>query len=178
MTEKIIIAGAGGQGIILLGKVLAEAALREDKYISWFPSYGAAVRGGTANCMVVISQEEIPSPYIEKANTLVIMNQPSWAKFKNRISPKGLFILNSSLMDCDSDPTNAEILKHPFTGLADELGNIKVANMVALGALIAKKKLVCPQTVIETIEAIAPAGKRQLIDINKKALRAGIELIK
>jgi 2-oxoglutarate ferredoxin oxidoreductase subunit gamma len=178
MTEKIIIAGAGGQGIMLLGKVLAEAALREGKYISWFPSYGAEVRGGTANCMVVISQEEIPSPYIEKANTMVIMNQPSWVKFKNRISPKGLFILNASLMERDSDPTNAEILKYPFTQLAVELGNIKVANMIALGALIAKKRLVSPQTVIDTIEAMAPPGKRALIEINKKALRTGIELIR
>lgn len=177
-TEKIIIAGAGGQGIMLLGKVLAEAALREDRYISWFPSYGAAVRGGTANCMVVISQQEIPSPYIEKANALIIMNQPSWRKFKNRISPKGLFILNSSLMDCDCEPTDAQIFKGPFTKLAVDLGNIKVANMIALGALIAKKGMVRPQTVIETMEAIAPPGKQGLIDINKKALRTGIELAK
>jgi len=178
MTEKIIIAGAGGQGIMLLGKVLAEAALREDKYISWFPAYGAAVRGGTANCMVVISEEEIPSPYIEKANTLIIMNQPSWEKFKNRITPKGLFILNSSLIECDSEYKDTQILKHPFTELAVQLGNIKVANMIALGALIAKKKMVRLQTVIEAIEAIAPAEKKGLIDINKKALRTGIELIK
>ena len=178
MTEKIIVAGAGGQGIMLLGKVLAEAALREDKYISWFPSYGAAVRGGTAYCMVVISQEEIPSPYIEKANILIIMNQPSWEKFKNRITPRGLFILNSSLIDCDSDYTDAQILKGPFTELAVQLGNIKVANMIALGALIAQKRMVEAKTVIEAIEKIAPEEKRGLIDINKKALQTGIGLIK
>ena len=178
MSEKIIIAGAGGQGIMLLGKVLAEAALREDKHVSWFPSYGAAVRGGTAYCMVVVSQEEIPSPYIEEANTMVIMNQPSWIKFKDRISPKGLFILNGSLIQCDSVPADVEILKGPFTRLAVELGNIKVANMIALGLLIAKRKMVTPRTVTETIEAMAPPGKRGLIDINKKALRAGLELIK
>jgi 2-oxoglutarate ferredoxin oxidoreductase subunit gamma len=178
MTEKIIIAGAGGQGIMLLGKVLGEAALREDKHISWFPSYGAAVRGGTANCMVVISQQEIPSPYIEKANTLIIMNQPSWGKFKNKIAPKGLFILNSSLIDCDSVHTGAQVLKEPFTALAVQLGNIKVANMIALGALIAQKGIVKPQTVMEAIEAIAPPEKRALIAINKKALLRGMELIK
>jgi 2-oxoglutarate ferredoxin oxidoreductase subunit gamma len=178
MTEKIIIAGAGGQGIMLLGKVLAEAALREDRFISWFPAYGAAVRGGTANCMVVISEEEIPSPYIEKANTLIIMNQPSWEKFKNRITPRGLFILNSSLIDCDTEHKDTQILKYPFTELAVQLGNIKVANMIALGALIAKKKMVRAQTVIEVIEKIAPEEKRGLVEINKKALQTGIELIK
>ena len=177
-TEKIIIAGAGGQGIMLLGKVLAEAALREDKHISWFPSYGAAVRGGTAYCMVVISQEEIASPYVEQADTLIIMNQPSWGKFKGRISPKGLFVLNSSLMDCDCEPLDAQIFKGPFTKLAVDLGNIKVANMIALGALIAKKEMVQPQTVMQTMEAMAPPGKQGLIDINKKALLTGIELVK
>jgi 2-oxoglutarate ferredoxin oxidoreductase subunit gamma len=178
MTEKIIIAGAGGQGVMLLGKVLAEAALRENKNINWFPSYGAAVRGGTAYCMVVISQEEIPSPYVEKADTMIIMNQPSWGKFKERILPRGLFILNSSLIDCETLAMSARVIKEPFTQLAVQLGNIKVANMIALGSLIAQKKLVRPETVLETIEAIAPPGKRELIEINKKALLRGVELIK
>jgi len=178
MTEKIIIAGAGGQGVMLLGKVLAEAALRENKNISWFPSYGAAVRGGTAYCMVVISQGEIPSPYIEKADTMIIMNQPSWGKFKQRVLSRGLFILNSSLIDCESLRISARLIKEPFTALAVQLGNIKVANMIVLGSLIAQKKLVSPETVLETIEAIAPPGKRALIDINKKALLRGMELIK
>lgn len=178
MMEKIIIAGAGGQGVMLLGKVLAEAALKENKFISWFPSYGAEVRGGTANCMVVISEEEIPSPYVQKADTLIIMNQPSLEKFKNRIVPKGLFILNSSLIECDSGQANTQVLKGPFTEMAVKLGNIKVANMIALGVFIAKKRIVAAKTVLETIEAIAPPGKQSLIEINKNALRTGIELVK
>lgn len=178
MTEKIIIAGAGGQGIMLLGKVLAEAALREDKYISWFPAYGAEVRGGTAHCMVVISQEEISSPYIEKANTLIIMNQPSWEKFKARITPKGLFILNGSLIDGSAEYKNAQIIRESFTDLAIQLGNIKVANMIALGALIAQKRMVKAETVTKVIEAIAPPDKQALVAINKKALQTGMELIK
>jgi 2-oxoglutarate ferredoxin oxidoreductase subunit gamma len=98
MMEKIIIAGAGGQGIMLLGRVLAEAAMRENKYVTWLPSYGAEVRGGTAYCMVVISHKEIGSPYIEEADTLIIMNNPSLEKFKDRIKKQGLLILNSSLV--------------------------------------------------------------------------------
>ncbi len=178
MTEKIIIAGAGGQGIMLLGKILAEAVLQEKKNISWFPAYGPEVRGGTAYCMVVLSQEEIPSPRVEKANILVIMNQPSWEKFQNRITPKGLMILNGSLIKSVPEKTNAEILKEPFTELAIKLGNIRVANMIALGALIAKKRIVEPETVIKVLETIAPPDKRGLIEINKKALQTGIELIK
>jgi 2-oxoglutarate ferredoxin oxidoreductase subunit gamma len=85
MVEKIIIAGAGGQGIMLMGRMLAEAAMREDKFVTWMPSYGAAVRGGTAYCMVTISDEEISSPYIEKADTLIVMNNPSLKKFRNRV---------------------------------------------------------------------------------------------
>ncbi len=90
MLEKIIIAGAGGQGIMLLGKVLSEAAMRLDKYVTWLPSYGAEVRGGTAHCMVIVSDAEIGSPYVKEADTLIIMNAPSLKKFKNRIKNKGL----------------------------------------------------------------------------------------
>ncbi len=175
MTERIIIAGSGGQGIMLLGRVLAQGAMRENKHVTWLPAYGAEVRGGTAHCMVVISQGEIGSPYIKKADTLIIMNKPSLEKFKNRIEKNGLLIINSSLAGGLNDK-NVRTLSHPFTDIAIKLGNIKVANMVALGYFIAKKKIVALKTIAKIISDIAPQDKKGLIEINKRALEEGAKL--
>ena len=177
MLEKVIIAGAGGQGIMLLGKVLAEAAMRLGRYVTWLPSYGAEVRGGTAHCMVIISDAEIGSPYVDKADTLIIMNAPSLGKFKNRIKKKGLLIVNSSLADNLKDiDKKAHMIKHPFTDLAMGLGNIKVANMIALGVFISRKNIVDSKSVSGVIQAIAPEDKKNLIEINQKALIEGMNL--
>ncbi|PIP21055.1 MAG: 2-oxoacid:ferredoxin oxidoreductase subunit gamma [Candidatus Omnitrophica bacterium CG23_combo_of_CG06-09_8_20_14_all_40_11] len=177
MTERIIIAGAGGQGIMLLGKVMAEAAMREDKYVTWLPAYGAEVRGGTSHCMVVISDTEIGSPYIEKADTLIAMNGPSLKKFKNRIKSKGLVIINRSLAGSDIElDKNWNIIRYPFTDLAVKLGNIKVANMIALGCFISQKNIVDSKSVSCVIQAVAPEDKRGLIEINQKALLEGMKL--
>lgn len=175
MIERIIIAGAGGQGIMLLGKVLAEAAMKENKHVTWFPSYGAEVRGGTAYCMVVISSQEIGSPYIDKADALIIMNEPALIKFENRIKNKGLLILNSSLANKNINQ-NAHILKYPFTDIAEKLGNLKVANIVALGCYLNNKKIIDINSVIQAIEEIAPEDKKYLININKQALKEGLTL--
>jgi 2-oxoglutarate ferredoxin oxidoreductase subunit gamma len=177
MVEKIIIAGAGGQGIMLLGKVLAEAAMLEGKYVTWIPSYGAEVRGGTAHCMVVISSTEIGSPYIGKADTLIIMNEPSLKKFNGRVKSKGLLILNSSLADdVKAIGKSIDIIKYPFTDLAVGLGHMKIANMIALGCFIGQKNIVAPKSVLAAIQAIAPQDKRHLIEVNQKALSEGLRL--
>jgi 2-oxoglutarate ferredoxin oxidoreductase subunit gamma len=176
MLEEVIIAGAGGQGIMLMGEVLAEACLREDKYVTWLPSYGAEVRGGTTHCMVVISDEEIGSPYVQKADTLIVMNAPSSVRFKDRLKNNGLLIMNSSLVLKNVDK-KALILKYPFTDISLKLGNIKVANMVALGCYAAGKKIIDLKSVLRVIDEIAPMDKKELIEINKKALSAGAELV-
>ena len=163
MTEKVIIAGAGGQGIMLLGKVLSEAAMRESKYVTWLPCYGAEVRGGTANCMVIISDKEISSPYINQADSLIIMNEPSLQRFKSLLKNKGLLIVSSSP-------------KHTFTDIAIKLGNIKVANMVALGCYLRSKKIIHPNSVMQVIEDMAPLDKKELIKINQQALKEGMKL--
>lgn len=175
MTEKIIIAGAGGQGIMLLGKVLAEAAMQEGKFVTWLPSYGAEVRGGTAHCMVVVSDSSIGSPYIQEADTLIIMNAPSLEKFKKRIKKKGLFILNSSLAAGFADK-NFAVCPRPFSDIALRLGNIKVANMAALGYFIARKKTISADSVRAVMRRIAPADKKNLIAINEQALEEGMKL--
>jgi 2-oxoglutarate ferredoxin oxidoreductase subunit gamma len=176
MLERIIIAGAGGQGVMLLGKVLAEAAMKENKFVTWLPCYGAEVRGGTAYCMVVISDKEIGSPYVDKADILIIMNMPSLERFKGSIdNERGLCIINSSLVRSKLAQTK-HFLKYPFTEIAAELGNTKIANMVALGCLIAQKKIVDKKSIIKVMEEIAPADKKELIEINKQALLKGIGL--
>lgn len=176
MTEQIIIAGAGGQGVMLLGKVIAQAAMKQGKHVTWLPCYGAEVRGGTAYCMVVVSDDEIGSPCVDKADTLIIMNSPSFDKFKLRVKENGLLIVNSSLVRQAIETKNQNI-QCPFSDIAAGLGNIKIANMVALGCYIAKKDIIEKQAALETLGIIAPKDKRNLIEINKQAINTGIDFI-
>lgn len=173
MTERIIIAGSGGQGIMLGGKILAQAAMLEGKFVTWLPAYGAEVRGGTAHCMVVISDEEIGSPYINKTDTLIIMNQPSLARFKNRLENNGLLIINSSMVEAGAE---IKASKYPFTDIAVELGNVRVANMVALGFYLAKKNTISLKNILRVMKMMAPAGRDDLLRINQKALDKGVKL--
>ena len=173
MIERVIIAGSGGQGIMLIGKILAQAAMREGKFVTWLPAYGAEVRGGTAHCMVVISDSEVGSPHIKKADTIIIMNQSSLAKFKSRLKNNGLLIINSSLAKVGPD---VKAIKHPFTDIAVVLGNVKVANMVALGCYLGNKKIVDVKNILSIIKEMAPADKKELIQVNQEALYRGMEL--
>lgn len=172
MIERIIIAGAGGQGVMLLGKVLAAAADKESKFVTWLPAYGAEVRGGTAYCMVTISDGPINSPYIDRADTLIVMNAPSMRKFKNRITPAGLLILNASMVK--QKKTGASFLQYPFTDIANKMGNVRTANMVALGCYIGAKKIIGEKSVMKVIAEIAPPDKKDLIEVNQKAVLKGI----
>ncbi|MFA4984521.1 MAG: 2-oxoacid:acceptor oxidoreductase family protein [Candidatus Omnitrophota bacterium] len=178
MQEKVIISGAGGQGIMLLGKILVEAAMDAGMEVTWLPSYGAEVRGGTAYCMAVISDREIGSPFIDKADTGIIMNGPSLGRFKNRIKNKGILFINSSLAEGIVDNKGVRVFRLPFTDAALKLGNLKVANMIALGSYIAETKLIDINKVTAVVERIAPKEKRGLIEVNKEALYQGMELVK
>ncbi len=173
MTERLIIAGSGGQGIMLLGKVLAEAALLGGKFVTWLPAYGPEVRGGAAHCMVIISDDEIGSPYIDQADTLIIMNQLSLAKFMNRRKKNGLMIINSSLAKLDN---LAKAVTGKFTDIAIGLGNIKVANMAALGMYLAHKKTVSLENIEKAMRKMAPKDKPELLKVNLEALQKGMEL--
>jgi 2-oxoglutarate ferredoxin oxidoreductase subunit gamma len=177
MINKIIIAGYGGQGVMLLGKIIAEAAMLENKFVTWLPAYGAEVRGGTSNCMVIVSDEEIGSPLIDEADSLIMFNQPSFQRFKGQVKSKGIILANSSLVgDISQDKVAVENI--PFTDTAFKLGNIKAANMVALGAFVAKTGLVSEKTVLKVIEAMIPKDKTELLRQNIAALKAGMGLVK
>jgi len=175
MIERIIIAGSGGQGVMLLGKVLAQAAMLEGKQVSWFPAYGPEVRGGTSHCMVTISDQPIGSPYITAADTLIILNRPSLDKFRKMLKNKGLLILNSSLAKIKVHRA-INILSFPFTDIAVKLGNIKVANMVALGCLVAAKKIIKVRNILKVFKSIAPAGNLKILEVNRQALEEGQRL--
>ena len=172
MIEKIIFAGFGGQGIMAMGKVIALSAMREGKFVTWLPAYGAEVRGGTSYCMVIISDLPISSPFIEKADTLVILNDPSLKRFKNYIRNKGLMIVNSSMADCRSTSRRLEVINAPLTEMAVKLGLEKVANTIAIGIYLAKKKIISLATMEKAIEEVL-AHREKLIVVNKRALEEG-----
>jgi len=175
MIERIITAGSGGQGIMLLGKVLASAGMRQGKFVTWLPAYGPEVRGGTSHCSIIFSDQEIGSPCIDKADTMIIMNNPSLDRFKPRLENNGLLILNSSLAACRACG-KLKVLSFPFTDIAIKLGNIKVANMVALGCYVAYKKLLTEEEIIEVFRFMAKSANNDLVAINQKALKEGIRL--
>ncbi|HOX54717.1 MAG: 2-oxoacid:acceptor oxidoreductase family protein [Candidatus Omnitrophica bacterium] len=176
MQEEIIFSGFGGQGIMLMGRILAETALIEGKNVTWLPSYGAEVRGGTAHCMVKISDGEVASPMVNKPDTCIAMNQLAADKYVTSIKNKGLLIINSSLAKNKPARKDIKIISVPLTDIAAKLGNIKVANTVALGVYLAAKKNLKTESLIAAMRKLAPKDKPELLEINQNALKEGLKL--
>lgn len=176
VNEEIICAGHGGQGIIVMGKFLAHASMNAGYNVTWIPSYGAEVRGGTAHSMVRIqAKEKISNPLVINPTICVIMNKPSLSKFMSRIKPEGLLLADSSQVDSIPALKSVVVKKAPFTGMAIDLGNKKVANMIAIGALNKIKGLFPMKELVKCISQML-TNRRDLIDINEKALKAGYDL--
>jgi 2-oxoglutarate ferredoxin oxidoreductase subunit gamma len=175
MLVKTIIAGFGGQGVLSMGVNLAEAAMQEGKNVTYLPAYGAEVRGGTANCTVAISDDEIASPVASSPDFVIALNQPSALRFQNQIQSGGLFFVNSSLVKEEMSRGDITVIKVPANEVAEELGSSRSANMVLLGAFIKKSGVVSLESIIEAL-ARTLGGKKKLLDINEKALRAGYGL--
>jgi 2-oxoglutarate ferredoxin oxidoreductase subunit gamma len=172
---KTLFAGFGGQGVMSMGLSLAEAAMLEGKNVTYLPAYGAEVRGGTANCTVAVSDDEIASPVASSPEFVVAMNQPSAVKFQHHIQSGGLFFLNSSLVEADIIRGDIEIVRVAANKIAEDLGSPKSANMVMVGAFIKKSGLVEMKSVMESLKRIL-STKKKLIEINEKALSAGYNL--
>ena len=170
---KIIIAGFGGQGVVLAGMVLAKACVIENKNVTQMVSYGAEMRGGTANSTVVISDEEISSPVVEKPDAAIILNQPSLDKFEDTIVPGGLVLVNTSLIDREVARKDIDVLKIEATSIADELGNLRVANIAAVGAFVTKTGILELDSVERAIRELFADKKANLIEINIESLKAG-----
>ena len=177
MLIKTVIAGFGGQGILSMGLNLAEAAMREGKNVTYLPAYGAEVRGGTANCTVAISDDEIASPVASSPEFIIAMNQPSAFKFQNEVQSGGVFFINSSLVETAISRGDITLISIPANQLADGLGSSRSANMVMLGAFIKKSGLVSLATVFKAVE-FTLQQKSKLIEINKKALEEGYNFFK
>ena len=176
MTHEIICAGFGGQGILFLGKILAFGGLEEKKEVSWIPSYGPEMRGGTANCMVQLKHKEIGSPVISRPDVLFAFNRPSLEKFEADVKPGGLIIYDSSLIDSPPAREDVTILGIPATKLADELGNTRIANMVTVGAFLEITGLLEKESVVKAMPSFIT--RERLISLNEKAVNKGMEFVK
>lgn len=177
MTQQIIIAGFGGQGVMSLGQMLCYSGMQEGSEVSWLPSYGPEMRGGTANCQVIISDQDVASPIISLADAVLAMNLPSLDKFESRIKPDGMLFINSSLISKKSERDDINVYYIPANDIAVELGNSRVAGMVLLGAYLKASGVVDPKSVIESLEKVLGKKKANLIPVNKEALERGAALV-
>jgi 2-oxoglutarate ferredoxin oxidoreductase subunit gamma len=175
MTEQIIFAGFGGQGVLLAGQIMAYAGMEEGKNVSWLPSYGPEMRGGTANCNVVVSDEEVASPVVVEADCAVVMNRPSMEMFEKSVKPGGLLIMNSDLIEVEPTRTDIKVLRIPANSIAEQAGSIKAANMVILGAYNACANLVDNKTIVKCLEKVMGEKRKHLIPMNEKAIDMGMQ---
>ncbi|MDD2573046.1 MAG: 2-oxoacid:acceptor oxidoreductase family protein [Bacillota bacterium] len=178
MNERIVMAGFGGQGVMSMGQLLTYAGMIEGKNVSWLPSYGPEMRGGTANCNVIISDNPVASPIVTDATAVIAMNRPSLDKFEPSIVKNGLLLINSSLIDKSAERDDIVAYDIPANEIADELGNSRIANMVMLGAYLEATGALKKESVLEALKKVFGERKAHLIPVNKDALDRGAELVK
>lgn len=175
MTHDILLAGFGGQGILFAGKILAYSGLMDDKEVSWLPSYGPEMRGGTCNCSVCISDEPIGSPLVLEPSILVVMNTPSLEKFAGSVKPGGVIVVDSTMVDAKVDRDDVKTFYIPATTLAQENDLAGGANIILLGKLFRETKIVSAETFKKAIEKVVPAKKAALAANNLKAVQIGLD---
>ncbi|MBN2233005.1 MAG: 2-oxoacid:acceptor oxidoreductase family protein [Deltaproteobacteria bacterium] len=175
MYYDVIMAGFGGQGIMLIGNLLAYAAIRENKNVTYLPSYGVEMRGGTANCAVVISDREIGSPVVGRPESAIVMNRPSLVKFEPRLREGGILVLNSSLVPpAEVTRGDIDVLALPLNQLAgDQVGNARLANMVAIGAFVARSGVVAIASLVAALEDALNPKYHKMIPVNEQAIELG-----
>ena len=175
MTNEIIISGFGGQGVMAIGKTLCEAGMKEGKNVSWLPSYGPEMRGGTANCSVIVSDEPVASPLVDKADVIVAMNRPSLDKFEDHVKPGGVLVINSSIIDRKAVRDDIQVVYCDANAIAESIGNPKGANVAILGAVLEKVPVTTVEQMTEAIRIELGERKARFLEGNKKALIAGME---
>jgi len=174
MHEEVIFSGFGGQGALFAGQLLTYAGLYEGRQVTWIPSYGPEMRGGTAHCIVILSDEPIGSPIIRNPSIAVVLNPDSMDKYEPLVTPGGILVVNTSLVRRKSARTDITVVEVPANDLARELGNVRVLNIVLLGALLATRELVKPESLKMAMEKEIPAHRKQIVEPNKRALDRGI----
>lgn len=176
--EELVVAGFGGQGVLSLGMTLAYAGMVEGKEISWMPSYGPEMRGGTANCITILSEKKISSPIISLFDTAIILNQPSMDKFAARVKPGGILLYESGNIFKPATRTDIEIIGIPASTEALLMKNAKIMNMIMLGAYLQLKPVVMIESILEALKKVLPEKYHHLLPINKAALDKGAILVK
>jgi len=176
MTEEIIIAGFGGQGVLSMGMILCYSGMMEEKEVSWMPSYGPEMRGGTANCIVIVSDSKISSPIISKFDTVIALNQPSVDKFESGVKPGGLMIYESTNVIVPPTRKDIDIVGIPGSAEAVKMENTKIMNMIMLGAYLKKKPIIEFKNIIAGLKKVLPERYHHLLPLNEKALKRGMEL--
>jgi 2-oxoglutarate ferredoxin oxidoreductase subunit gamma len=176
--SRIVIAGFGGQGVLFSGKLLAYAGLAEQREVSWIPSYGPEMRGGTANCHVVISPFEIGSPVVTVPDILIALNRPSMEKFEADVKPGGFLFYNTSLIDLKPAREDITYVGIPASGIAEEVGNPQIANVVVCGALVARTGIVQFESLLKALEKCVSKSRMDMMEMNRKALDKGAEFIR
>ncbi len=175
MQQEVIIAGFGGQGVLFAGQLLAYTAMDEGKAVTWIPSYGPEMRGGTANCTVVVSDEEIGSPFVKNPTAVLAMNLPSLDKFEKLVAPDGVLVVNTSMVDRAVERDDIKVVSLPANDIAEELGSTRSVNMVMLGALLGNLDLLSLDVIEKGLEGHLPERHKQFLEGNIKALRKGAE---
>jgi len=178
MTQKIRCAGFGGQGIVLMGRLIAHSGMEEGKHTTMFPQYGAAMRGGTANCSVIVSDVDIASPTVEEPDVVLIMNGPSLDKFEPSVKPGGWIFYNTSLIERDVQRDDVNVVKVPANEVAEDAGTGKAANMVMLGAFAEKLGTVKVDTLSAALGKLLHGKSDKIMSVNREALKRGSELVK
>ena len=177
MNEKIIMSGFGGQGIMLIGQLITYAGMYEDKFVSWLPSYGPEMRGGTANCHVTVSDKKISSPIISKATSVIVMNNPSLEKFEPMLVADGDLFINESLIDLKAKRTDINAFSLKANEMSEELGTNKATNMVMLGAYLGRHPIVKLETIEQVLRKTMQGAKEKFIPINIKAIEMGMKQV-
>lgn len=175
-SEEIVIAGFGGQGALSMGQLVAYAAMTEGKEVSWMPSYGPEMRGGTANCIVIVSDARISSPIVSRFDTAIVLNQPSLEKFEPAVRPGGLILYERSTVTAPPTRRDVEVLGVDGLEEAQRLSSKQVANVVLLGAWLARRPVVSVESVVRALASVLPPHRQHLVPINERALAAGAEI--
>ena len=173
MEKNFIIAGFGGQGVLLAGEVLANAFMLDNKNVTWYPCYGAEMRGGTVNCEIVMSDDEVSSVNKSEADYIIVLNQASFDKFESKVRKGGVLIVNTSLAEEKRNRNDIEYVFAPISGMAEGLGNVKMANMLALGLLLKSSGLLSVEILENALATVLPPHRQKLLPLNKQAMDMG-----
>ena len=177
MTHELLIAGFGGQGVLSMGMTLGYSAMIENKEVSWMPSYGPEMRGGTANCVVIVSDKKISSPIITNYDTVIALNQPSLDKFEKAVKPGGLLMYESTTIIVPPRRTDITIVPIAASEEASNMNNLKIMNMIVLGGFLARTDVVSQESVMKTLKKVLPERYHHLLPLNEQALMRGREMV-